>query len=516
MAMAVSRPSVEVLSQIAEGYGMKLSRDQIQVFRKVIERMMVAYDRLDELIEPCLEVKYPNRPNWRPTETENPLGAWYWRTDIKGAPQGPLAGKSLAIKDNVCVAGVPLMCGTRLLEGFVPKIDATLVTRILDAGGAILGKSVCENLCVSGNSHTSQSGVVRNPYDLSRSPGGSSTGSAALVASGVVDMAIGTDQAGSIRIPGSWSGLYGLKPTYGLVPYTGVGPMELTIDHVGPIARTAADAALLLEVIAGPDSLDPRQRSGLEPKKYTAAVTGDVKGLRFGIVTEGFKTPFHPNPEKDVDDAVREAAHALGRFGATVGEISIPMHLDGFRIWSGIACEGMMTCMIDGHGVGRNWKGYYPTEYVEMFGRNVRAHGEELSVTTTTRMLLARYIDETYHGRYYAKAQNLARSLAAAYDDALRQFDVLVMPTTPIKAAKIPAPDAPLEEQIMRGGEMIPNTCPFDATGHPALNVPCAMSEGLPVGMMFIGRMGEDATILRAGDAFERNIFTPPGPPSRL
>jgi amidase len=160
------------------------------------------------------------------------------------------------------------------------------------------------------------------------------------------------------------------------------------------------------------------------------------------------------------------------------------MHLDGFRIWSGIACEGMMTCMIDGHGVGRNWKGYYPTEFIEMFGRNVRAHAEELSVTTKTRMLLARYMDETYHGRYYARAQNLARSLAAAYDSALRQFDVLVMPTTPIKAAKIPGPDAPLEEQIVRGGEMISNTCPFDATGHPAVNVPCAMSEGLPVGMM--------------------------------
>jgi amidase len=291
--------------------------------------------------------------------------------------------------------------------------------------------------------------------------------------------------------------------------------MESTIDHVGPIARTAADAALLLEVIAGPDGLDPRQRTGLEPQKYSAALTGEVKGCRFGIVKEGFKTPFHPNPENDVDDAVRGAAHGLARFGATVGETSIPMHLDGFRIWSGIACEGMMTCMIDGHGAGRNWKGYYPTEFIEMFGRNLRAHAEELSVTTKTRMLLARYMDETYHGRYYARAQNLARSLAAAYDGALRQFDVLVMPTTPIKAAKIPAPDAPLEEQIVRGGEMISNTCPFDATGHPAVNVPCAMSEGLPVGMMFVGRMGDDATILRAADAFERNIFTPPAPPAR-
>ncbi|HVB33133.1 MAG TPA: amidase [Patescibacteria group bacterium] len=512
--MAAKRPTFEEVSRIAEGFRMKLSPEQARTFHNFIQARMRTYDRLDELVEPSLEVKYPDRRNWRPAEKENPFGAWYWRAEIKGAPDGPLAGKTLAVKDNVFVAGVPMMIGSRLIEGFVPNSDATIVTRILNAGGTILGKTVCENLCFSGNSHTSQSGVVRNPYDLSRSPGGSSTGSAALVAAGLVDLAIGTDQAGSIRIPGSWSGLCSLKPTYGLVPYTGIGPMEATLDHVGPIARTAADAALLLEVIAGPDGLDPRQRAGIEAREYTAALTGDVKGLRIGIVKEGFATPHHPHPEKDVDDAVRDAAHSLEKLGAKVGEISLPMHLDGFHIWIGIAQEGMLAFMVDGHAVGRNWKGYYPTDLVELFGRNVRQHGEELSVSGKARMIFARFLDQTYNGRYYAKAQNLARALAAAYDDAFRQFDILVMPTTPIKAAKIPSVDAPLEKQLMATGEMIPNTCPLNATGHPALNVPCAMSEGLPVGMMFIGRMGEDATLLRAGDAFGRHIFTPPPPPS--
>src|SRR5947199_9378368 len=181
-----------------------------------------------------------------------------------------------------------MMNGTSVLEGYVPEVDATIVTRILNAGGTILGKAVCESLCFSGGSHTSDTGPVRNPYDVSRTTGGSSSGSAALVAAGEVDLAIGGDQGGSIRIPSCWCGVYGLKPTYGLVPYTGVFPIELTLDHVGPIARSASDAALLLEAIAGPDGLDPRQPANLRPTAYTQALTGETPGLRLGLVPEGF------------------------------------------------------------------------------------------------------------------------------------------------------------------------------------------------------------------------------------
>ena len=148
------------------------------------------------------------------------------------------------------MSGVPMMNGTSVLEGYVPDVDATIVTRILDAGGSVQGKSVCESLCFSGGSHTSDTGPVRNPHDHTRTTGGSSSGSAALVAAREVDLGIGGDQGGSIRIPASWCGIYGLKPTYGLVPYTGVFPIELTLDHTGPMARTAADVALLLEAIA--------------------------------------------------------------------------------------------------------------------------------------------------------------------------------------------------------------------------------------------------------------------------
>ena len=510
--MAVKPPTIEDLSRISDSFGMRLTREQIQEFKQILDPMLATYDRLDQLQEPTLEVKYPDRKNWKPSEKENPLGAWYWRCEIKGAANGLLKGKTVAIKDNVCVAGVPLMCGTRLLEGFVPKVDATIVTRILDAGGTILGKSNCESLCFSGNSHTCESGIVRNPHDLSRSPGGSSTGSGALVASGAVDVAIGADQAGSIRIPSAWSGIYGLKPSYGLVPYTGIGPMELTIDHTGPMARSARDTALLLEAIAGPDGLDPRQRAGLMPQKYSAALTGDIKGLRLGIVKEGFGLTAPVRSEKDVDDAVREAAHALAKCGAQVKEISVPMHPDGFHIWAGIASEGILAFMIEGGGAGRHWKGFYPTEMIETFSRNVAAHADYLSDSAKAFSLIGRYMREQYHNRYYAKAQNLSRALLAAYNDALEECDILVMPTVPIKAGKIPSKDCTLAESVQCAIEAVPNTCPFNAVGLPGLNVPCAMSEGLPVGMMFVGRMGEDATLLRAGDVFQKNIFDTPVP----
>src|SRR6202012_5737058 len=196
-------------------------------------------------------------------------------------------------KDNVCLAGVPMMNGASTLEGYTPDVDATIVTRILDAGGTILGKAHCEFFCLSGGSHTGALGPVHNPHKQGYSAGGSSSGSGALVAAGEVDMAIGGDQGGSIRIPSSFSGIYGMKGTHGLVPYTGVMPIEVTIDHTGPMTRNVRDNALLLEVLAGADGLDPRQGT---PKvsNYTEALGGGAKGLRIGVVKEGFG---HPSSE---------------------------------------------------------------------------------------------------------------------------------------------------------------------------------------------------------------------------
>jgi amidase len=495
------KPPLTELGRIARSYGLQLTQDDLASFRNLMDGVLASYRRLDQFAEPTLPVKYRRDPGYRPPASENRLNAWYWKCSIRGAPSGPLAGKKIAIKDNVCVAGIPMMNGSDVLEGYVPDVDATIVTRILDAGGEIVGKAVCEHLCFSGGSHTSDTGPVLNPHDPKRSAGGSSSGSAALVVAGECDLAIGGDQGGSIRIPSSYCGAVGHKPTYGLVPYTGVFPIELTLDHTGPIGRSAADVALLLEVLAGPDGLDPRQPPGLRSEAYSKRLTGDASGLRIGIVNEGFAWP---NSEPDVDAMVRQAAQRLGRAGATVNEISIPLHRDGVHIWNAIAVEGATMLMVAGNSMGTNWKGHYTTSLLDFYGRSRRVRANDLSETVKLVILLGQYMQDNYQGRYYAKAQNLARTLRAAYDEALKGVDLLLMPTLPLKATLLPAPDASREEYVARALEMISNTCPFDVTGHPATTVPVGMSASLPVGMMLIGRHWEDGTALRAADALQK------------
>lgn len=501
--MAVKAPSTDDLIRIGRALGFKLSTDDAETFGRLLIPSIEALNRLDTMVEPTPPVKYSREGGWRPTAEENPLNAWYWRCEIKGAPTGPLAGKTFAIKDNVCVAGIPMMNGTRLLEGFVPNIDATVVTRLLDAGGTILGKAVCESLCFSGGSHTSDTGPVRNPHDPQRTTGGSSSGSGALVASRAVDMAIGGDQGGSIRMPSAWCGIYGLKPTWGLVPYTGAFPIELTIDHLGPMARSAADCALMLEVIAGRDGLDPRQSAGLASAAYTRALNGDVKGLRLAIVEEGFGWP---GSERDVDEAVTSSARSFEKLGAKVGTVSIPWHRDGMAVWTGIGAEGALATMITGSGLGTNWKGYYATGLLDAFARGLRTHPDDLSESAKMFTMLGAYVRERYHGHFYAKAQNLARSLKSAYDAVMRDHDLLVMPTMATKAPPLPAPGCSLGESLTAALGMITNTAQFNITGHPAINVPCGVSNGLPIGMMLVGRTGDDATVLRAADAWQRSL----------
>ena len=499
---SVQPPTIPDLRRVAAQFHMDLSDADLEEYRALMGGVLGSYKRLDQYDEPRLPVKYPRTPGHRPAPADNPLNAWYWRTDITGASAGRLRGKRIAIKDNVCVAGVPMMNGAAVLEGYVPDQDATIVTRILEAGGNIVGKSVCEHFCFSGSSHTSDTGYVLNPHDPTRSAGGSSSGSAALVAAGEVDMAIGGDQGGSIRIPSSYSGAYGHKPTYGLVPYTGVFPIEITLDHTGPIAGTAEDCALLLEVIAGMDGLDPRQWGHYQPQNYTQRLTGDANGLRIGIVREGFG--WAGVSEADVDTIVRESAMRLEDAGAEVVDVSIPMHRDGIHIWNAIAVEGAHMLMVDGNSMGTNWEGHYTTQLLDFYGRSRRTRADDYSETVKLVILLGQYMQDAYHGRYYAKAQNLARTLRAAYDEAFKDVDLLVMPTTPQKATKLPGADASTTEIVAHALNMIHNTCPFDVTGNPATSVPCAMSNGLPVGMMLVGRLGEDASCLRAAHAYEQ------------
>ncbi len=498
--MPVRGPTHEQLEDIVDDLYMTMTGEEVEFFRGVLDGLIaVSYDVVEKMPDYIPEVKYPRTPGYKPSGEENKYNAWYVKSEIKGAPNGPLAGKTIAIKDNVQIAGVPMRNGASTLEGFMPNLDATIVTRMLDAGGTIKGKATCEFFCLSGGSHTSTPAMVENPHKAGYSAGGSSSGSGALLAAGEVDLAIGGDQGGSIRMPAAYCGTYGMKPTHGLVPYTGVMPIESTIDHTGPMSMNVTDNALFLEVLAGEDGLDPRQYN-VKTHKYTEALGGDIKGLKIGVVKEGFG---HPNSESDVDKSVQAAAEKLAGLGAEVSEVSIPMHLKGQAIWTPIAVEGLHAQMMLGNGMGMNWKGLYSTALLDAHA-GWRDRADELSHTLKVCMLLGEYFIQHHRGHYYAKAQNLARLLKETYNEALGKVDLLLMPTLPIKATKLPDPNN-LEEVIGRAFEMIGNTCPFDITGHPAMAIPCGMGDGLPISMMLIGKHYDEPTIYKTAYAFEQS-----------
>ncbi|MEW9555795.1 amidase [Nonomuraea sp. NPDC050783] len=496
--MSVHPPSPAELAALSDRYGFRLGPAGLAAFRELIGGTLESYAVVERLAAAGAPRPPRRDPGRCPAAAENPLGAWAWRTSIKGEGGGPLSGRTVAVKDSVCVAGVPMANGSASLEGFVPARDATVVIRLLAAGAEITGKAACEDLCLSAGSHTAASGPVRNPWDPSRSAGGSSSGSAALLAAGEADLAIGGDQGGSVRIPAAWCGVVGLKPTYGLVPYTGAASIEPTLDHLGPMARTVADVAVLLSVIAGPDGRDPRQAPGTALPCPPAALDGGATGLRIGLLSEGFGWPGRGEPR--VDDAVRALAGRLAGHGADVRDVSVPEHRDGEHIWTVLLVQGAATQLLDLDGAAA---GGDPLLAAALHhGRRSRA--ESLSATVKLVALLAGHLAVTAGGTYHAMARELAAGLGAAYDAALGEVDVLAMPTAPMTPTPLPPPGAPPGEQVARALEMICNTCPFDVTGHPAISVPAGLTGGLPVGLMLVARHGDEATLLRAAATCER------------
>src|SRR5437016_5504165 len=412
--MPVTRPTVAQVRALADDLGFTLSDADAQSFLGLMGGSFAAYDAVAAMPAPVPALRHPRTPGYRPEGAENRYNAWYVKTTVKGTQTGKLAGKTIVLKDNVCLAGVPMMNGASTLEGYVPDVDATIVTRMLDAGGTIVGKAHCEYFCFSGGSHTCAAGPVHNPRKMGYSAGGSSSGSAALVAAGEVDMAIGGDQGGSIRMPASYCGVYGMKPTWGLVPYTGIMPIEIFVDHTGPMTHSVADNALLLEVIAGDDGYDPRIKAP-QVYPYSQALGRGAKDLKIAIVKEGFG---HPTSERAVDEKVRAGAKRLASLGARIEEVSIPMHLAGPAIWTPIGIEGLTQTMMYGDGFGVSRDDLYATGLMD-FHRGWRQRANELSETTKLFLMFGTYVRENYGSRYYGKAINIVRRLRAAYDQVL-------------------------------------------------------------------------------------------------
>jgi amidase len=451
-----------------------------------------------------VESPKPVERSWRkPAGDENPLGAWYVKTDIPGAATGKLAGRTLAVKDNLLLAGVPLMNGTHVLEGYTPDVDSEIITRALNAGARIIGKTVCEAYCFSGGSHTSASGPVRNPHNPAHSAGGSSSGSGAVIAAGEADLAIGCDQGGSVRMPSSFCGIVGMKPTFGLVPYTGILGMNPNIDHTGPMTANVADNALLLEVMAGSDGVDSRQSREVE-LDYDGVFTGelgkDLSGLRVGVVREGFGGP---GGEAVVDDKVRAAAALLGKLGATVAEVSVPLHPFAGGITFG-ALQAILTSMFHLDGCLLERPDVVPASYIEHQSR-WRDHASELPANVKSLLITCEIMRRRHGYTTVSRAMQRLPVLRAAYDEALAGVDVLVMPTTPMRATPLPEADAAPDVVTAHAFAPLANTGAFNSTHHPALSVPCGLSEGLPVGMMLVGAHFSEGLLYRVGHAFEQH-----------
>lgn len=393
-------------------------------------------------------------------------------------------------------------------------MDATVVTRILEAGGIIKGKSVCENMCHSATSSSAATGSVHNPYAPGYSSGGSSSGSGALVAGDEVDIALGADQGGSVRVPAGWCGLYGLKPTFGLVPYTGSGSNEPTNDHIGPMTKSVLDNALLLQAIAGNDNIDDRSFAAPWPsdipKYYTNLLSlpdpKSLAGFKIGVIKESISMP---SVEPRIREAVRSAIDHFKTLGAEVIELSIPLHSQGAAIWTAISKYGGYLAK---HRTNFGRRGYAMVELNELISPLSQESWDNAYVSTKNIYLNGAYAEKNFP-QLIARATNLSRKLRDDYDAALREVDILVAPNLPYVANSHVSADASPLEKISRQVGLTANTAPFNQSGHPVLACPIGMLEiqegplagsdtKLPVSMQLVGRWWREQDVYRAAYAW--------------
>jgi amidase len=505
-------PTPAEIGAIAEQFGVHLSEEDARLYQRFLVEQLEMLDnfvqqRVEEQRPPLLHAE--RAAGHRPSREEDPLGAWMWKCAIGGAEDGLLAGKTVSFKDHIAVAGIPLTFGTFTLDGLIPDFDATVVTRVLAAGGTVAGK----------NTHHGLSGLrsvggalgdywdAVNPHDPTRQPGGSSSGPAAAVAAGEVDVAIGGDQGGSIRVPAAYCGVVGLKPTFGLVSHMGAAyGGEPSIDHLGPIARRVEDVAAALQAIAGYDGYDPRQgREVPDSIDALGSLRDGVEGLTIGIVEEGFSEPIEPA----VRDGVRAAIESLRAQGATVVELSIPEHHEVIAAAGALQLEGFRAARAAGP-VGTGARGFYPGALTTALERTWSEQADQLAGYLKLSWVLGELSRRSFHGAVYAKAQNVRPTYTRAYDRALEQVDVLAMPTAPIVAPPVPEPVSYADgwrREIEVLKELFPayrNVQPFNYTGHPALAVPCGKDGDLPYSMQLVGRYFEDPLLLRVAYAYEQ------------
>jgi aspartyl-tRNA(Asn)/glutamyl-tRNA(Gln) amidotransferase subunit A len=413
-----------------------------------------------------------------------------------GLEEHPLLGIPLAVKDVICVEGLPTTCGSRMLEEYVPPFSATAVERLRAAGAVILGKTNTDEFAMGSSTENSAFFATRNPWDLDRVPGGSSGGSAAAVAAGMALGALGSDTGGSVRQPAALCGVAGLKPTYGRVSRWGLVAFASSLDQIGCLARSVTDLALLLGAIAGHDPRDPTSAKVAVPD-YTASLTGDVRGLRVGVPQEYLSAGMQP----EVEAAVRAAIDTLAGLGAEVVEVSLP-HTDyALPAYCLIAPAEASANLARYDGVRYGLPGL-DTPGQSLWDGYRRTRGEGFGPEVKRRIMLGTYaLSAGYHEAYYLKARKAQTLVRRDFDQALERCDVLVAPTTPTTAFRLGERlDDPLQMYLADAF-----TLALSLAGLCGLSLPCGFDDrGLPIGLQIMGGAFEEAMVLRAAYAYEQ------------
>ena len=409
----------------------------------------------------------------------------------KGEDPGPLAGVPVALKDNMCTRGVPTTCSSRILENWSPPYDATVVERIVAAGGVVVGKTNLDEFAMGSSTENSAFGPTKNPHDLTRVPGGSSGGSAAAVAAGLAPLSLGSDTGGSIRQPAALCGVVGMKPTYGVVSRYGLVALASSLDQIGPFAATVEDAAVLLEVIAGHDSKDSTSLDQPAPRVVNELTRG-VEGLRVGVVRELLN-----GADDDVAARRHAAADALSAAGAKVDDASVPAAVYGVTAYYLIQPAEASSNLARYDGVRYGLR-VDAADITQMYGAT-RAAG--FGAEVKRRIMLGTYaLSAGYYDAYYGKAQRTRTLIVRDFDAAYENFDVLLSPTSPTTAFEFGAKADPLTMYL---SDVC--TIPCNLTGQPAMNVPFGTdSRGLPVGVQVMAPALGEPVMFRAAAALER------------
>ena len=413
-----------------------------------------------------------------------------------GKITGDFAGIPIGIKDNMCTKGVKTTCSSKMLENFVAPYDATVVEKLNDEHLIDLGKLNMDEFAMGASTEYSAFKKTRNPWNLNTVPGGSSGGSAAAVAAGMVPWALGSDTGGSIRQPASFCGVVGLKPTYGLVSRFGLVAFASSLDQIGPITKDVKDSAMLLNLIAGHDEKDTTSEN-IPKKDYTKALKGDVKGLKIGIP----KQYYGEGINEEVKAKLQEAIETYKKLGATVEEFSLDIADYALATYYIIACAEASSNLgrFDGIRYGYRTKNY---ESLKDIYKNSRSEG--FGPEVKRRIILGTYVlSSGYYDAYYKKAQQVRTLVKKEFDEAFKKYDVLLTPTSPTVAFEVGTKSSnPLEMYL---ADIC--TVPVNIAGLPGISVPCGVdSKGMPIGMQLIGNRFEEEKILNAAYTFEQEI----------